>query len=142
MRLLYQMTNKISLTECPCGSGKKFADCCGPYLEGTRLPKNPEALMRSRYTAYSMANIDYIQATMKDTAAAGYDPESAKEWASKAKWKRLQVFQSYLDPNDAKHGFVEFSAFFILEGKPQRIHELSEFKCEDDKWYYVNGILK
>src|SRR5687767_1109085 len=47
---------------CPCG-GPSLATCCGPYLDGTALPPTAEALMRSRYTAYTLKNEPYLLAT-------------------------------------------------------------------------------
>ena len=36
-------------------------------------------------------------------------------------------------------GTVEFIANYILEGKEQRHHELSEFRKDKDFWYFVDG---
>jgi SEC-C motif-containing protein len=38
---------------CPCGASADHAHCCGPYLSGERPAPDAEALMRSRYTAYT-----------------------------------------------------------------------------------------
>ncbi|GLC61283.1 hypothetical protein PLESTB_001739400 [Pleodorina starrii] len=37
---------------CPCGSGQLYEACCLPYHTGPSLPPTPEALLRSRYSAY------------------------------------------------------------------------------------------
>ena len=66
---------------CPCQSGKIFQDCCQPFLTGKIFPDTPEQLMRSRYAAYSQANIAYIQETMKPPASLNFDADSAKQWA-------------------------------------------------------------
>src|SRR6478672_10872304 len=47
---------------CPCG-GPSLASCCGPYLAGAAVPATAEALMRSRYTAYTQRNEAYLRAT-------------------------------------------------------------------------------
>ena len=46
--------------------------------------------MRSRYTAYTEANIGYIQRTMKAPALSRFNAESAKVWAATVKmaWAR------------------------------------------------------
>lgn len=49
------VTNKIN--DCPCGSQIEYKSCCGVYHQGARVAPTPEALMRSRYTAYSLGNI-------------------------------------------------------------------------------------
>ena len=56
---------------CPCGragtSGKPlaFAKCCGPYLDDFENSPAPDAesLMRSRYSAFVLGRIDYLQST-------------------------------------------------------------------------------
>ncbi len=50
-------------TRCPCSSNKNYADCCGRYLNGGEVAPNAEALMRSRYTAYTLGRGDYLLAT-------------------------------------------------------------------------------
>ena len=33
---------------CPCGSGKKYSECCEPVIKGTVKAKTAEELMRAR----------------------------------------------------------------------------------------------
>ncbi|HAW61148.1 MAG TPA: hypothetical protein DCX26_02290, partial [Pseudomonas sp.] len=47
---------------CPCGSGDALAECCGRYHAGVAAP-SAELLMRSRYSAYVLGLVDYLQAT-------------------------------------------------------------------------------
>ena len=35
-------------------------NCCGSYIEGEKKASTPEVLMRSRYTAYTKGEIEYI----------------------------------------------------------------------------------
>ena len=124
---------------CPCGSGATLNECCRRYISGSERAETPEALMRSRYTAYTMANIPYIQLTMKGKAAVGYQPESAVQWAQSVTWLGLRVLNSYMKGDD--RGFVEFVAVFSHEGREQQIHELSEFQKIKGIWYYMDGTL-
>ena len=41
------------MKSCPCGSQKQYEQCCGPFLDGRAIAPTAEALMRSRYTAYT-----------------------------------------------------------------------------------------
>jgi len=127
--------NKI--TRCPCGSGQSYAVCCQPYLLSTALPQQPETLMRSRYTAYTMANADYIQQTMRHQAAIGFDVQRARAWAGRVIWIKLCVHKAWNEL--PTKGFVEFTATFVEDGHLQLMHELSEFKYEDGRWFYVDG---
>jgi SEC-C motif domain protein len=122
---------------CPCGSEKSYALCCGRYISGQCVAPTPEALMRSRYTAYSQANITYIQATMRDRAAEGYNPLDAANWAKTAVWKGLQVLRAFSHPQDPDLAYVAFVARYTYQNVPQEIIEISEFKRYADVWYYV-----
>lgn len=122
---------------CCCGSNKAYADCCEPFILGTKLPATPEQLMRSRYSAYSQANIAYIEKTMKGEALKGFDAKEAKKWAKQASWLGLSVIKAPIALGNT--GFVEFIARYALNGKAQAIHEVSEFHFEGDRWYYVRG---
>jgi uncharacterized protein YchJ len=56
----------VKKMECPCGSGLDLADCCGLWhkgLAGGVCAPTPEALMRSRYSAYVLGLVDYLVAT-------------------------------------------------------------------------------
>lgn len=129
---------KSSALLCPCDSKKYYDQCCGPFVSGNALPPTAEALMRSRYTAYTQANIRYIQETMRGNAAVGFDPEQALEWAQAAKWKRLKVLNGYPHESDKDRYYVEFTAYYIWDGKPQSFTEVSEFQKIADKWYYID----
>lgn len=123
---------------CPCGTGKTYLECCARFLTGNKLPATPEQLMRSRYTAYSRANIDYIIATMKPPAADNFDKENARRWAKQVIWAGLEVTHSQVDGDV---GFVEFVASYRDGDGLQRLHELSRFRLIEGRWYYVDGEL-
>lgn len=127
------------ISTCPCGSKKTYLSCCGLFIEQHQLPKTPEQLMRSRYTAYTMANIEYISKTMREPAALNFDPLSARKWAEQAQWLNLEVLQSRVDPKNPDRGFVEFKAHYHLANQDHCMHELSEFHFQDGQWYYVDG---
>lgn len=122
---------------CPCGTGKKYHMCCGLFISEKEAPTTPEELMRSRYTAYTEANIHYICLTMKSPAADNFDFKSAEAWAQKANWTGLKVIKT---SHDAHQGIVEFSAYYTLDDKNYELHEVSKFLNENGKWYYVDHL--
>lgn len=127
----------IKQSACPCGSGRPFADCCGPLLQGERAPESAEALMRSRYTAYSLGNADWLCATWHEsTRPATLDLEQEP----KPKWIDLQV--KARRSIDADHAEVEFIARFRVGGRAHRLHENSRFVREAGRWYYVDGDVR
>ena len=86
--------NKVDYGVCPCDSQKKYLYCCEPFIMGKQIPETPEALMRSRYSAYTMANIDYIKETMRGNALVGFQELDAKRWAKRVTWIKLKVLKS------------------------------------------------
>jgi SEC-C motif-containing protein len=121
---------------CFCGATKSYADCCGQFIDGNKLPATPEELMRSRYSAYAQANIEYIVQTMLAPANNNFDSEAARVWAKRVKWIKLKVIKAFIKQDK---GFVEFIAYFKENGKACTIHELSEFHKQNGRWYYVDG---
>lgn len=93
--------------------------------------------MRSRYTAYTMANIDYIKETMRGNALIGFQELDAKRWAKRVNWIKLNVLKSAVE--NASTGYVEFEASFVDSSHLKSIHEKSEFICEEGRWYYIGG---
>lgn len=129
------MSTTEDQTPCPCCSGQTFQQCCGPYIEGRSLPATPEALMRSRYTAFTLANIDYIFATMAQKALRQSDPESTKTWAEHCQWLGLEVVDAPVPEADV--GMVEFIAKYHEDGEDRSLRERSRFRKKSGKWYYV-----
>jgi len=121
---------------CPCGSQKTFEQCCNRYISGEQLPKTPEALMRSRYSAYTKANISYIQKTMCGPASQEYNAKEARQWAKTAHWLGLKIIKT--SQNDTI-GHVEFIARYRLNHTEHQLHECSEFHYIDNRWYYIQG---
>ena len=65
------------MAQCPCLSDLDFDACCGPLLDGSQQPDTALALMRSRYTAFTRADVAYI----KDT----HDPDTRDEFSEDRK---------------------------------------------------------
>ncbi len=122
---------------CPCGKEKEYLNCCGRFIEKNSLPLTPEELMRSRYSAYVKANIDYIQKTMQGKPLVNFDPIEAMKWAKSVTWKGLEVLQSEMDE---VHGMVEFVATYEVGGKIFHLCEKSSFQKINEAWFYVGGI--
>lgn len=123
---------------CKCGSSKSYSDCCGNYIDGLKLPETPEQLMRSRYTAYTMANIDYIIKTMQGKPLKGYNRKQSALWAQSVIWQRLEVLSTTMHKNK---GFVEFKAYYNDASQDVILHENSEFARKNGQWYYIDGQI-
>ncbi|MAZ44030.1 MAG: hypothetical protein CMF48_02485 [Legionellales bacterium] len=125
---------------CPCGSKLEYTNCCGPFILETLLPSTPEQLMRSRYTAFTQANIPYIMKTMTDTALDEFDPIGFKKWVTPLQWEALEILSAPPTEEDGLFGEVEFIATYsTTDGESFDIHERSRFEKIGGKWYYVEG---
>lgn len=126
--------------QCPCGTGRSYASCCGAlhraFAEnGALIASDAQALMRSRYTAYTMDLIDYLLATWHPSTR----PASLDRGERDLKWLGLEVRQH--TRQDADHETVAFVARSKLGGRAHRMHEISRFVREHGTWLYVDGQI-
>jgi SEC-C motif-containing protein len=76
---------------------------------------------------------------MCERAGIGFDVEDAYLWASSVKWLKLEIIKTYLISDFS--GVVEFKAYFRENNKKHCLHEISEFKVINNRWFYV-GMLE
>lgn len=125
---------------CPCQSGKTYQDCCQILHQG-QPAANAEQLMRSRYCAYVLQDIDYIVKTTVPNQQSRLDAAALKQWAQQTEWLGLEVVRH--QPNLSKiHSAVEFNAFFASEEGKQTHNENSIFVKIDERWYFVDPTLE
>ena len=119
---------------CPCGLGRPYAACCGRLHAGA-IAETAEVLMRSRYSAYVLGDIDYLLATWHaDTRPAQIDLGDA----AATRWLGLEAKRHATTGADS--AIVEFVARYKVGGAAAvRLHELSRFVREDGRWFYVDG---
>jgi SEC-C motif-containing protein len=128
------------MTKCPCGSGKDLKQCCGPLIEGAAAP-TAEALMRSRYTAFTLGNLDYIDGTHASDMAEPFDRAEGQAMIDEFKWRGLDVVRVKDGGSADQTGEVEFTAKFRRGGQMGLHHERATFKRENGRWVYVDGEL-
>ena len=120
---------------CPCGSNFPYAQCCMPYHTGAAIAPSAEALMRSRYTAYVLVNVNYLKATWHPSRLP-----QALHLEQQAQWLGLKIMRH--EASDDSHALVEFVARYKINGRAQRLHEVSRFVREGGRWYYVDGAIE
>lgn len=128
------------MRNCYCCSGNKFEDCCQPFLDGMVKPSTAEALMRSRYSAYSLVKVDYILKTTHPSTRRFHTAQAITQWAKSSLWQKLEIISTIKGtPKDSK-GMVEFKAFYLDLGlQPHLHHEKSDFIRELGEWFFVDG---
>ena len=123
-------------TSCPCCSNKDFTKCCSLYLDGNTPAPTAEALMRSRYSAYTLLREDYVLSTWHASTRPA-QLGSAEDASNK--WMGLEVKRH--EQQDSSHAIVEFIARHKVNGRTFLMHEVSRFVREEGKWFYVAGDL-
>lgn len=123
--------------KCPCGSGVGVVDCCGSVIEGVRPARTAEELMRSRYTAYVVKNIDYLIRTTLPSERPDDLAESIRSWIKKVEWIKLHVVGREQGMADDEEGRVEFIAEYMTDTGIGRHHECSVFRQAEGEWFYV-----
>lgn len=122
------------IAPCPCGSGNTLTECCARYVDGHEPAPTAEALMRSRYTAYTLLREDYLLSTWHPSTRP-VSLNLAQDVSSR--WLGLEVKRH--EQQDAGHAIVEFVARYKVNGRAYRMHETSRFVREAGYWLYVDG---
>ena len=124
---------------CPCGSALSYSNCCKPFHEGKQKPETAEKLRRSRYSAYVVGNIDYIENTNDPESRESFDREASAEWSKTSEWMGLLIVATRAGLNQDNEGEVEFKATYRRDGKEHTHHEVSLFKKLRGEWFYMDG---
>lgn len=152
------MKNIVHKSLCPCRSLDStpldYAQCCQLWHLGLAADVHAptaEQLMRSRYSACALATVNnphghamlnYLHATWHTSSAPG-DLE-----LSPMQWTGLQVLQAQ---QSGQAGVVEFVAYYKINGKAHKLHEVSRFTSspvavgangaaqDAVRWWYIDG---
>jgi SEC-C motif-containing protein len=125
---------------CPCSSGSKYKRCCRPLHQGVPA-ETPEALMRSRFSAYAAGLVDYV--------IDSTDPRGPQWKQDRAAWSREigsfcrgTVFEG-LEILDSREegdgGRVRFHAKLRQGGGDASFLEDSTFVKSEGRWLYSSG---
>jgi len=132
---------------CPCASGRRLKRCCGPYHAGRPAP-SPEALMRSRFSAYALGDVDYIVATTDPEGDAFQHPEATwrpqiDAFCRQTRFVRVRILGTGDLPAQGSHpmAFVRFRAELTQGGQDASFEEKSRFRQVDGRWLYRDGLV-
>jgi SEC-C motif-containing protein len=125
--------------KCPCGSQKKYSECCGPYHTGAEKAPTAEALMRSRYSAFAKNQMAYLRETTDPQTLLGIDDEANQEWSDRAKFLKLEILHT---EEKGTKGIVEFKALYSVEDEEYVHHEVSTFRKQAGVWFFKSGKVK
>ncbi|MCS4276010.1 hypothetical protein D9V34_10530 [Mycetocola lacteus] len=115
---------------CPCLSGLTYGECCGRAHAGTPAA-TAEALMRSRFSAFAVGDVDYLLHTWHPHTRPG-----ALELDPDLRWYRLDIEGTSAGGPLDRVGTVEFTAYYRSPDGKGTQHERSHFTRENGRWYY------
>lgn len=121
---------------CPCYSGLPYKQCCRPYHQGRAAP-TPQALMRSRYSAYALGKTDYIMATTHPDSPR-YEKDADAWRADIEAFSRNTRFVG-LEILAAQDNTVTFHALLMAGEADVSFREHSIFTQDAGRWKYVMG---
>lgn len=123
-------------TACPCCSNRPYQECCGPMHAGAPA-SNPQALMRSRYSAYCLGLIDYLVTTTLPSQQSQLDVTAMTRWSRESTWLGLEVENTMDDGSDRAQ--VTFVAHWTdPDGSRHQHRECSDFIRKASKWYFAD----
>ena len=129
------------MSNCHCGSELPFEQCCQSIINGAPAP-TAEALMRARYSAYVVGDINFLNSSLAPDERHDFDPEQAKAWSENSKWLGLTI-HAVKDGGEADQaGQVDFTASYEYQGGRQDHRELASFKRLDGVWHYTDGRMR
>lgn len=128
---------------CPCGSGERYRVCCRPFHRNEAEAKDCRTLVRSRFCAYALKEVDYLWKTLHPEHPDRKEDETAvkvklRAGATALKFVRLEL----LDADERAPGQtsrVLFTAEIYEKGKPRGLMEASEFRHDGAGWRYFGG---
>ena len=123
---------------CPCCSQLPYSQCCQPFHCNATLPSSALALMRSRYSAYTLRDIDYLLATW-DVSSRPKAIDFSKEDII---WQGLEIISVKKGNAADNKGVVTFKAFYEQQGEAHVMTEISRFVKLKGRWFYFDGVIK
>lgn len=118
-------------TACPCGSDASYDACCGPLHRGARQAATAVELMRSRYSAFVLGELDHLFRTWHPRTRPLRLVEDGLD--TSRTWTGLDVL-------DHGEDWVAFDAHYTVGGVAGVQHERSRFERRAGRWVYVDAL--
>lgn len=130
---------------CPCGSGATLDSCCGPLHQGLLKAQSAEQLMRSRYSAYALGEIEYLIATHPEPDTPIRQRRRELRASNRQiRWIQLEILAVDCGGPEDCQGTVQFAAHCITAGHRRCLEETSLFERRDGQlsgdWLYIRAL--
>lgn len=118
---------------CPCNPNKSYKNCCQKAHINIKTVASAEELMRSRYSAFVLADIQHLHKSHHSTTRLSKkEYKELENWTKSVKWVKLEI-------QNTTENTVHFKAYFIENGNIEVIEEHSTFCKENNYWVYLNA---
>jgi len=124
---------------CPCASGKTYGECCEPILSGARPAATAAEMMRARYSAYAVNNVDFLFESSGPEVRKDFDRDASAKWAAGAQWQGLEVLSADQGEANDDYGTVSFIARYSVNDQKCEHRETSTFRKIDGQWRFIDG---
>ncbi|MDD7914348.1 YchJ family protein [Polaribacter ponticola] len=119
--------------KCPCNPTELYKNCCQKAHKNIYSVSSAEQLMRSRYSAFVLADIKYLHKSHhSSTRLSKKEYKELEKWTKSVKWINLEIV-------NASEKNVAFKAYFMENGVIDTIIEDSNFCLENNYWVYLNA---
>lgn len=125
---------------CPCGSNLSYENCCQALHQGQKQADTALTLMRSRYCAFALQQIDYLQRTTVPAQQHLLNLADMAAWSKTAIWLGLEIID-FQEKVGQRHAQVEFIASFSENGIVQQHRELSTFVNIENQWFFIDPTV-
>lgn len=132
---------------CPCGGGPAaaaYGDCCRPLHRQERAAATAEQLMRSRYSAFALAEIDHLLRTQPSQQPQQERRRSLQATCRKLRWRGLEILATEAGGPGDLEGTVTFAAHYSASGRQGVLRECSRFGRAgghpDGAWLYLEAL--
>lgn len=132
---------------CPCGGGSApatYGQCCQPLHRRERGATTAEQLMRSRYSAFALAEIDYLLRTQPSEQPLKERRRSLEASCRQLRWRALEILATEAGGPGDLEGTVTFAAHYSARGQQGVLQERSRFGREagrpDGAWLYLEAL--
>lgn len=129
------------MTHCPCGNETPYSNCCEPIISGKKPAETPEQLMRARYSAHVMVEIDFLIESIHPDHREGLGHKETKNWAENSEWYGLEIISTAGGGEKEKTGEVEFVVNFRDKQGRRSHHERAQFLRQRKKWFFTEGTM-
>ena len=124
------------MTSCPCTPTSSFDKCCGPFIVDGLVAPTPETVVRSRYSAFVMRSLDYIDQTHAPEICDDFNRAEAERIAEDVDWHGLEIVGTTSRGDGVE---VEYIVRIRQSNRIVAKSSVSRFRQEDGRWLLVSS---